>query len=256
MKKTTASNKQSATLESAQRYFNDGLYERALPLLNSLVSQNLKSPDLHHMLGTIHYEKGQFKSSILSFKRALHIDPYFTDSSIGLSVVLNDLGKYQQAQEVFKDAQVKLKKLNSDQPVENLNSVKSVNSEIAQKHYELSQLYKSNQQPQLAFQNLVQYEELRGETMETVLEKAELQRRLSNFSFAAEIMKSWWNDDPQLSNQNFFLKLAELYYLDRKVVAALETCALGLKLGPKNSELLDLHKRLTNTEFNLRQPEI
>jgi len=244
--------KQNATLESAQRYFNDGLYERATPLLNALTSQEVMSPDVYHMLGTICYEQGQFKASIISFKKALHIDPYFTDSSIGLSVVLNDLGKYEQAKEVFKDAQQKLKETNSDQQDSNT----SVDKEIAEKHLDLSKLYAKANQPDLAFKNLVHYEEFTGESLETVMEKASLQKALSNFSFAAEILKSWWADDSELSDIKFFLTLSEVYYLDRKVVSALSVCEHGLKIEPQNKELINLRNNLTKTEFDLRPQEI
>jgi tetratricopeptide (TPR) repeat protein len=202
------------------------------------------------MLGTINYEQSQFKASIVSFKKALHIDPYFTDSSIGLSVVLNDLGKYEQAKEIFQDAQKKLKEQNTEQSGTNLNL------EIANKHRELSELYSKANQPRMAFQNIVQYEELTAETLETVLMKAKLQRTLSNFSFAVEILKSWHVENPGLNQPAFFLALSELYYLDRKVVSALEICQLGLKLDPQNSDLIKLYSNLTNTEFDLRPKEI
>lgn len=244
------SSKQTATLESAQRYFNDGLYDRATPLLNSLVSQKVLSPDVYHMLGTINYEQSQFKTSIVSFKKALHLDPYFTDSSIGLSVVLNDLGKYEQAKEVFQDAQKKLKEKNSEQ-----NSA-GLNLEIAVKHRELCELYKKANQPRQAFQNLVRYEELHSETLETALEKANLQRMLSNFNFAAEILKSWWAENPEIKDPSFFIALSELFYLDRQVISALSACEQGLKVAPQNKELINLFNNLTKTEFDLRPTEI
>jgi len=247
---TNLSPKQISTLESAQRYFNDGHYDKATPLLNSLVAQKTMSADVYHMLGTINYEQGQFKASIVSFKKALHIDPYFTDSSIGLSVVLNDLGKYDHAQEIFLDAQKKLKEKNSVQGTADLNS------EIAQKHFELCKLYKKADQIDLAFQSFLKYEELQTESFETLVEKAKLQRMLSNFSFAAEILKSWWVQNPNIQKAEFFIELAELLYLDRKVVAALTTCEQGLKVFPQNQDLLKLKNSLTNTEFDLKPMEI
>jgi len=242
--------KQSATLEASQRYFNDGLYDRATPLLNSLVSQKVLSPDVYHMLGTINYEQGQFKASIVSFKKALYLDPFFTDSSIGLSVVLNDLGKYEQAKQIFQDAQKRLKETSHN------NKNAGLDLEIAKKHKELCALYTKAGQPQAAFQNLSKYEDLAGENLETTLEKANLQRALSNFNFGAEILKSWQSKNPELKDTKFFATLSELFYLDRKVLLALSACEQGLKFDPKNKELINLFNNLTNTEFDLRQAEI
>lgn len=244
----TLNPKQKTILETAKRYFEEGFYDKVTPLLNTLVAQKAPSPDVFHMLGTIYYEQGQFKASIGSFKKALNIDPDFTDSSIGLSVVLNDLGKYEKAREVFKDAQERLK-------IKSTNEVKdSLSTSIANKHRELSELYAKANKPKLAFQNLVQFEELSEESLESVLEKARLQRTMSNFKFASEILKSWWQEDKKV-NSKFCIELTELYYLDRQPLQALSTCEFGLKKDPKNSELKNLHKNLTQTKFDLRQPE-
>ena len=57
------------------------------------------------MLATIYYDKGQFSKAIKTFKRALEIDPTYTDASVGLSIILNDLGRYEEGKEVFQKAQ-------------------------------------------------------------------------------------------------------------------------------------------------------
>ena len=246
----TLNEKQKSILESAQRYFDEGDYSKTLPLLNALLSQKVLSADVHHMLGSLHYERGEFKNSILNFQKALEVDPYFTDSSIGLSVVLNDLGKYEQGKLVFEQAQARLKQKNS-----NTKDNTSLNALIAQKHKELSELYTQANRPKLAFQNLVQFEELAEESLETVLEKARLQRMLSNFNFATEILKSWWLEDQNPVNTKFFIELTELYYLDRQALSALSTCEHALKLDPSNSELKNLYKNLTQTSFDLKQAE-
>ena len=73
----TLNEKQKSILESAQRYFDEGDYSKTLPLLNALLSQKVLSADVHHMLGSLHYERGEFKNSILNFQKALEVDPYF-----------------------------------------------------------------------------------------------------------------------------------------------------------------------------------
>ena len=91
-------------LIAAREYFIANEYSLAEPLLNQCVLKNIKSPEVFHMLGTIYYDQGKFKKAIRSFKRALDIDPAFTDSSIGLSIIYNDLGQYEAGQQVFADA--------------------------------------------------------------------------------------------------------------------------------------------------------
>lgn len=239
--------KQNAILDSAKRYFEEGFYDKVTPLLNTLMAQKISSPDIYHMLGTIYYEQGQFKASISSFKRALEIDPDFTDSSIGLSVVLNDLGKYEQAGLVFKNAQDRLKNQNAQSSACNL--IQS----IAAKHLELSDLYHKNKNLQASFENIVKYEELVEENEETILKKAAILRSLDDFKFAAQILKAWIHKNNGHVNIQIHINLVELYYLERQPLSALSACEVALALEPKNSELLNLYKNLKTTTFDLRQ---
>ena len=47
------------------------------------------------------------------FKKALEIDPHFTNASIGLSVILNDLGRYEEGREIFEKAYTLMKQKKS-----------------------------------------------------------------------------------------------------------------------------------------------
>lgn len=242
------SEKQTAALDATKRYFDEGAYDKAMPLLNSLLSQKIEIPDVFHMLGAIYYENGKFKSSISSFKKALSVDPDFTDSSIGLSVVLNDLGKYEQAAEVFQTAQERLK--SSKVKVSKTNNLAS---QIALKHKELSELYAKDKNYSAALLNINEYEQRAGETESTLLQKVSFLRALGNFKMATQILKSWINEESETKNITVYINLVEIYYMDRQPLAALSICEEGLKLEPENSELLNLYKNLTTTTFDLRQ---
>ncbi|MES3038493.1 MAG: tetratricopeptide repeat protein, partial [Bdellovibrionota bacterium] len=97
-------------LQEARRNFIDGNYKMAENLLSQLVLGNLKNPEVFQMLGTIYYDQGQFNKAIRTFKRAIEIDPNYTDASVGLSIILNDLGRYEEGRKVFEDAQSLLDK--------------------------------------------------------------------------------------------------------------------------------------------------
>lgn len=234
--------KQKDTLTKAKVYFDEGKIELAFPLLNSLLSQEAVSDELYHLLASIHYERGQFKKAITFFKRALQINPDFTESAIGLSVILNDLGKYEEAQEVFKTAQRRLKKKGS--------SKQNLNTDIAQKHWELAELYAKNSQIVEALENIISYEKIMGESSSSVLKKARLLKESSKFSLASKILREWAGH--QSVSADFLAELAELYYLDRKPLAALSTCEEALELDPHHDKLLKLNSNLKKTTFDLR----
>src|SRR5437763_15369445 len=91
-------------LEIAREKFKVGQMAVAERLLQQLILLNNKIPEVYHMLGTIYYDQGKFTRAIQTFKRALEIDPGFTDASVGLSIIYNDLGKYEEGKSVFEDA--------------------------------------------------------------------------------------------------------------------------------------------------------
>ena len=93
---------------TCEEYFTADRYAEAEPLLNQLVLRNSKRPEVFHMLGTIYYDQGKFNKAIRSFRRALELNPGYTDSSVGLSVILNDLGRYEEGQKVFDEARAML----------------------------------------------------------------------------------------------------------------------------------------------------
>lgn len=119
---------------TAKEYFMANEYKSAEPLLNQLVLRNSKNPEVFHMLGTIFYEYGKFNKAIRSFKRALELDPTFTDASVGLSIILNDLGRYEEGKQVFDDAKKILDRRNSKEDP-------YINEKLALKHDELGEMY-------------------------------------------------------------------------------------------------------------------
>ncbi len=124
--------------ETAQALFNEGKYNQSESILNQLILKNQKKPLIFHLLGTIYYDRGKFNKAIRAFKRALEIDPAFTDASVGLSIILNDLGKYEEGRKVFEEAQVMLASRNKEQD-------SYVNEKLSIKHDELGELYFQHQ---------------------------------------------------------------------------------------------------------------
>src|SRR3954464_4297987 len=89
-------------LSTARELFAENKYRGAEPLLQQLILLNSKVPEVFQMLGTIYYDQGKFNKAIRSFKRALELDPTYTDASVGLSIIYNDLGRYEEGKEVFE----------------------------------------------------------------------------------------------------------------------------------------------------------
>ncbi|MCB9073679.1 MAG: tetratricopeptide repeat protein [Bdellovibrionaceae bacterium] len=122
-------------LQTAKEHFTKGHYKLAEPLLLQLESEDMASPDLYYMLATIFFDRGQLKKAIALFRKSLEVDPSFTDSSVGLSIILNDLGRYDEAKKIFESAYAIMKSKQSTGTDTNLNE------KLAAKHSDLGALY-------------------------------------------------------------------------------------------------------------------
>jgi len=118
----------------AKEYFLEGLYEKAEPVLNQIILNGSKNHHVFYMLGTIFYDQGKFNKAIKAFKRSLEISPSFTDSSVGLSIILNDLGRYDEGKKVFEEAKLMLSLKNKDDDP-------YIDHKLSAKHDELGDLY-------------------------------------------------------------------------------------------------------------------
>ena len=120
-------------LNASKEYFKEGHYKIVEPMINELLVTDKFNPEVHYMAGSFYLEKGQLKKAMNSFKKSLEIDPGFTNASIGLSIILNDLGRYEEGKEVFEKAHTLMKQKKS--------SNSKANEDLAKKHGELGDLY-------------------------------------------------------------------------------------------------------------------
>ena len=121
-------------LAAARDAFRENRYTLAEPILNQLILKNAKSPEVFHMLGTIYYDQGKFNKAIRAFRRALELEPTFTDASVGLSIILNDIGKYEEGRQVFDEARELLARQTSQEDP-------YINEKFSIKHDELGEMY-------------------------------------------------------------------------------------------------------------------
>lgn len=124
-------------LNTAKEHFTKGHYKLAEPLLLQLHSEALPKADVPYMLGTIAFDRGQLKKAIQLFKQSLEINPEFTDAAVGLSIILNDLGRYEEAKKVFDDAYTAMKRRQN----KGVGKDETLNEKLALRHAELGDMY-------------------------------------------------------------------------------------------------------------------
>lgn len=125
-------------VEHLQALIRDRLFDEAMQLCQStLALSSLNDTDRKnalHFLGTCHYMQGRLSNAIECFKKILSIDPKHTDSAISLSIIYNDIGRYDEAKRIYQVANqsLQLKRQGSDDLLDRKFSLK---------HIELGDLY-------------------------------------------------------------------------------------------------------------------
>ncbi len=214
-------------LAEAKENFITGNYKVAEPILNQLILQNSRNAEIYQMLATISYDKGQFNKAIRTFKRALEIDPTYTDASVGLSIILNDLGKYDEGKQVFEEAQKLL-----DRKSGKMDSY--VEEKLASKHEELADIYFQYKYFSESLEQLFRAQKLTTRKAEIAMRIAECHVKLGDSDRAIRELKALIREYPQFIPAR--LKLGVIYYNLNNLAEATEQWENILLRDPKHSE--------------------
>lgn len=88
----------------ARQCFQQGEYGEAERLLQDVVRARPRYADVHNLLGLLYFQRGALEQAAASFRRALDVNPAYTEASLNLAVTLNELGRYEQADRVVVQA--------------------------------------------------------------------------------------------------------------------------------------------------------
>lgn len=102
--------------------------------LDGLLKANPNDAQAHYLKGVSFYKQGKVSATVQSLRKALDLNPKHTDAAVCLSVLYNDLGKYQEAKHAFHQA-------NMSAQVSSVDLERSVDQKFSIKHHELGDLY-------------------------------------------------------------------------------------------------------------------
>ncbi len=89
-------------LAQGREHYLAGEHDRAEACLAPLAEERLPFADVYEMLGMIQYERGQMKQAEEMFKKALALNPGYTEAALNLAVTYNEQGRYDEAAQVYK----------------------------------------------------------------------------------------------------------------------------------------------------------
>ncbi|HEY3011255.1 MAG TPA: tetratricopeptide repeat protein [Gemmatimonadales bacterium] len=109
-------------------------YYGAVHLLESVIDSGRAFADVHHLLGVSLSLLGQAQRALNELERALELNPRYVEALIHRGLVLNELGRTDEAEEAFTLAAANLAKPTAGLPV-------PIAAQLANRHADLAESY-------------------------------------------------------------------------------------------------------------------
>lgn len=217
-------------IDEAKEKFAAGDYIAAKKLLSKTIGINPESYESYFLLGNISHIKGQIGRAIKCFKKVLEIDPGHTDASISLSVLYNDIGKYEEGKKVFDDANKRVQSNTSNGRVED----RHINRSFSEKHYNLAESYMNYNRFDDALREYNRAIQLDSENLQSRLKIAKVYSKKGFKSKSFEELRKLKTDYPAYMPAR--ISLGVLYFGEGKVLEAQNEWSRVLDKDSENSE--------------------
>lgn len=96
--------KLNSLIALGKKQFEEKDYRGAKETLIAVEKGGGHYPDVLYILALSHHYLGELQDAVGKFEEALALNPLYVEASIGLSITLNDMGKYSHAREAFDKA--------------------------------------------------------------------------------------------------------------------------------------------------------
>lgn len=238
-------------LQRGKEYFNKSEYKKSLALFNEIletpnVEKQILVETYFHLANIFHF-RGEIGKAIKSFNKVLNLDPSHTDASISLSVLYNDIGQYEEAKKIFKQADERVKAVHST-----LGEIEDqhINKKFSQRHYELAEMYMTYQRFDEALFEYNKSIKLDPSHLEARLKVAKAYAKKNFSNKALEELKKLKNEFPHyLPARN---ALGVLYYGNGCILEAQSEWERVIAKDPRNEEAqmyMNLSKTATETSL-------
>lgn len=96
---------QQEIYEEGRVYFEQGKFDAAARCFGEIVRDNPdKFADVYNKLGVIYHRKGITEKATVYLEKSLKVNPAYTEAALNLSIVYNELGRYEDAHRIFDSA--------------------------------------------------------------------------------------------------------------------------------------------------------
>ena len=223
-----------------QSLLSEKRWDEAEAVAEGRIKAEPESADAHYLLGVTHYFQGRLGPTIQCLQHALRIDPRHTDAAICLSVLLNDIGKYEEAKLVFDHANQSVAHRQS-------NAEAEIDRKFSVKHLELADLYFRYRRYDEAIDEYTKAAALDPGNLTVRIRRAKTFSRKGYVSRAMQELEQLRNENPGFIPARIQLGLLH-YSQGNQLDAELEWESV-LKLSPNHPEAssyLEMSREETN----------
>lgn len=234
-------------VKKAREAFQKNDLKTASLLLHEVIEQNPNSSEGFFHLANVFHVRGELGKAIKAFQRVLELDPNHTDAAISLSVIYNDIGKYEEAKAIFEKANNQVKNTHS-QGI----SDPHLNRKFSLKHYELAEMYASYGRYEEALFEYNKAATLDPDNLEIRIKIAKNYTKKGYSSKAFEELKRLKNEHPGYMPARIALGL--LYYGNGNIIEAQAEWQNVLSREPNHPEAImyvNLSRGATETTVTL-----
>jgi len=206
----------------AKRRFSD-----AETLLRNRLRVDNQNPDTHYLLGVMYYFQGQIGLTVENLKKALAIDPKHTDAAVCLSVLFNDIGKYDDAKRVFEQANQSITFKQSSGDFE-------IDRKFAVKHLEMADLYFRYRRYDEAIEEYGKAARLDPFTLDIRIRRAKAYAKKGFFTRSMQELQQLKREQPQFTPAR--IQLGLLHYSQGNILDAELEWESVVDADPENRE--------------------
>lgn len=155
--------------------FLENNFTTAQVYLLQVVESGHRFADVFNMLGVIYCHQNNYDDAVTFFKKALEINPNYTESCLNLAVCYNDMGDFVNSQAMYAQA----KETGKHSPSSYIDP--TVGGKIANMHANLGDIYRDLSMHDEALSEYDKALNLRDEFVDIQLKKALVYRDLKDF---------------------------------------------------------------------------
>lgn len=234
-------------LKKAKDAFQKNDLKTASLFLNEIIDQNPNATEAYFYLANVFHVRGELGKAIKGFQRVLELDPNHTDAAISLSVIYNDIGKYEEAKAIFEKANNQVKNTQSAGVAD-----PHLNKKFSLKHYELAEMYVSYGRCDEALFEYNKAIALDSDNLEIRIKVAKAYTKKGFTSKAFDELRRLKNENPGYMPARIALGL--LYYGNGNIIEATAEWQNVLSREPNHPEAMmyvNLSRSATETSIQL-----